>query len=268
MLQSLDKKVLFSGLVLAVALLILASAFKNGKPTCNRFIFNTYAYVAFMTVWVVACSLYLIDYVKTNKSSAANQSNTPESSKTSKSAMLLLSPLNLVILFFFSLYLLYRTMVLPAYKPLQKHIMALLWLTTFSVFLIPLTERIQRTNTDALAQLTTIFFSIIGSATAVAVLLPSLIKSWWIFPLMIGLFGVIIARLIFGIIGLPMSSPEQKGLSYFVIILFTFFVSYDTRVAMQASKICREGQADYILFSTNLFLDFINIFSNLFNVSD
>ena len=111
-----------------------------------------------------------------------------------------------------------------------------------------LTERIQRTNPDALAQLTTTFFSIIGSATAVAVLLPSLIKSWWIFPLMIGLLGVIVARLIFGIIGLPMSSPEQKGLSYFVIILFTFFVSYDTRVAMQASKICRRSGRLHSIF--------------------
>ena len=268
MLQDLDKKVLFSGLVLAFALVIFASAFKAGKPTCNRFIFNTYSYIAFMTVWVIAANLYLIDYAKTNTSTDNSQSNTPESSKRTKSAMFVLSPLNLVILFFVSLYLLYRTMILPVYKPLQKHFMALLWLTTFSIFTIPLTERIQRTNPHGLAQLTTTFLSIIVSASAVAVILPSLIKSWWIFPLMIGLIGVIIARIIFAIIGYSAASSQQRGLSYFTILLFTFFVSYDTKVAIAAAKTCREGAADYISFSTNLFLDFLNIFSNLSSVSD
>ena len=146
--------------------------------------------------------------------------------------------------------------------------MALLWLTTLSIFTIPLTERIQRTNPNGLAQLTTTFLSIIVSASAVAVILPSLIKSWWIFPLMIGLIGVIIARIIFAIIGYSAASSQQRGLSYFTILLFTFFVSYDTKVAFAAAKTCREGAADYISFSTNLFLDFLNIFSNLTSVSD
>ena len=85
---------------------------------------------------------------------------------------------------------------------------------------------------------------------------------------MIGLIGVIIARIIFAIIGYSAASSQQRGLSYFTILLFTFFVSYDTKVAIAAAKTCREGAADYISFSTNLFLDFLNIFSNLSSVSD
>ena len=61
MITNTDKKILFSGLAIAIAFIIMASAFKNGRPTCNRFIFNTYAYVTFMLVWVSASNIYLID---------------------------------------------------------------------------------------------------------------------------------------------------------------------------------------------------------------
>ncbi len=260
MLQNIDKKVLFSGLVIATAFIILASAFKDNRPTCNNFIFNTYAYITFMTVWIVACNLYLIDYVKSNPKS--NKNNKPGST-----LLLVLSPINMIILFVLSLVLLYKLISTQSDQTFRKHSILLLFLSVFSIFTVPLTERIQQKNPQSLAQLTTTFFSIVISASIFAFSFPNMIKTWWIFALLIALIGIIIARITISILGYSKNSQESQSLSTFAAIVFSFFIAYDTKIAAAAAKTCREGYADYIKYATNIFLDFLNLFSNLEDLS-
>ena len=253
MINNIDKKILFSGLIVAIAFVILASAFKNGKPTCNRFIFNTYAYVTFMIVWIAAANLYLLDYIKTQQ----------KSPNKNQSALVVISPLNLILLFIFSLFLLLQLVKTPSTEPVRKHILLVLWLTVFSVFTADTAHSIQNKNPQALAQLITTFISIVVAASSAAVLFPNVIKTWWIFALMIALVGLIIARIIFAVAGYDKTTPQQQTLSLVASVIFSLFIAYDTKTAMIASKICKEGNADYIRYSTDLFLDFVNLFSNL-----
>lgn len=260
MLQNLDKKVLASGLVVAIAFVILASAFKENRPTCNNFIFNTYAYVTFMTVWIIACNLYLIDYIKTNPKSNNNNNN-------NTSLFLVLSPINMILIFIVSIVLLYQVMTTPAEQVVRKHTLLLLFLSVFSIFTVRLTQRIQNQDPQALARLATTFFSIVVAASVFAFSFPNMIKTWWIFALLVALIGIIIARITMAILGYSKSSPESQGLSTFAAFIFTLFIAYDTKVAAAASRTCREGKADYIRYSTDLFLDFLNLFSNLDDLS-
>ena len=260
MLQNLDKKVLASGLVVAIAFVIAASAFKENRPTCNNFIFNTYAYVTFMTVWIIACNLYFIDYVKTNPKSNNNNNN-------NNTLFLVLSPINMILLFIVSIVLLYQVMTTPAEQVVRKHTLLLLFLSVFSIFTVRLTQRIQNQDPQALARLATTFFSIVVAASVFAFSFPNMIKTWWIFALLVALIGIIIARITMAILGYSKSSPENQTLSTFGAFIFTLFIAYDTKVAAAASRTCREGKADYIRYSTDLFLDFLNLFSNLEDLS-
>ena len=253
MINNIDKKILFSGLIVATAFVILASAFKNGKPTCNRFIFNTYAYVTFMIVWIAAANLYLLDYIKTQQ----------KSPNKNQSALVVISPLNLVLLFIFSLFLLYQLIKTPSTEPFRKHILLVLWLTVFSVFTTPTAQSIQSKNPQALAQLITLFFSIVVAASLFAVVFPNIINSWWIFGLLVALIGLIIARIVFAFLGYDKTTPQGEILNMISAVIFSLLISYDTKMAMIASKMCKEGTADYIRYATDLFLDFLNLFSSL-----
>lgn len=254
MITNTDKKILFSGLAIAIAFIIMASAFKNGRPTCNRFIFNTYAYVTFMLVWVAASNIYLIDYIQSEKTKDNQNQN---------QLQIITSPLNQIILFIFSLFLLYQLIKTPSTQPIRKHSLLVLWLTIFSVFTTPLAHSIQNKNPQALAQLTTLFLSIVTAASLFAVVFPNIIQGWWIFGLLISLIGLIIARIVFSISGITRGSPESSKLSMVAAVIFALFIAYDTKSAMVASKYCQEGKADYIRYATNLFLDFVNLFSNV-----
>ena len=57
-----------------------------------------------------------------------------------------------------------------------------------------------------------------------------------------------------------------KGISYFIIILFIFFILYDTKQIMMAFKKCKTMTADYINQSLGVVLDALNIFMSLVNV--
>ena len=254
MINNIDKKILFSGLAIAIAFVILGSAFKNGRPTCNRFIFNTYAYVTFMIVWIAASNLYLLDYIKTQPVKNNGENPTP---------LFVTSPLNLIILFIFSLFLLYQLIKTPSTEPLRKHILLVLWLTVFSVFTTPTAQSIRSKNPQALAQLITLFLSIVVAASLFAVVFPNIIKTWWIFGLLVALIGLIIARIVFAVLGYNKTTPQGEILNMISAVVFSLFISYDTKMAMIASKMCKEGNADYIRYATDLFLDFVNLFSSL-----
>lgn len=257
MINNIDKKILFSGLAIAIAFIILGSAFKNGRPTCNRFIFNTYAYVTFMIVWIAASNLYLLDYIKTQPTK--NGENNGEN----PTPLFITSSLNLFILLIFSLFLLYQLIKTPSSEPFRKHILLVLWLTVFSVFTTPTAQSIRSKNPQALAQLITLFLSIVVAASLFAVVFPNIIKTWWIFGLLVALIGLIIARIVFAVLGYDKTSPQGETLNMISAVIFSLFISYDTKMAVIASKICKEGNADYIRYATDLFLDFVNLFSAL-----
>jgi len=54
------------------------------------------------------------------------------------------------------------------------------------------------------------------------------------------------------------SDNLYRFISYIVIFLFSLFISYDTKEIYDYAKVC-VNSPNYPFFSTNLFLDIINI---------
>jgi FtsH-binding integral membrane protein len=80
-----------------------------------------------------------------------------------------------------------------------------------------------------------------------------------------GLIGLIVARLLL-ILGLLGGAPTQSvssintGLSWFGTALFTVYVAYDTQ---RMKEDARKKKKDYVNSSMGLFLDVINLFTNV-----
>ena len=92
--------------------------------------------------------------------------------------------------------------------------------------------------------------------------------------LMAGLVGLILARLLVGALGTP--AEQKAGNSFMDVIgvaLFAVFTAYDVQLLKQGSKFCRmlnrKGiKPDYPRDSLGLYLDFLNLFANIGDLSN
>jgi FtsH-binding integral membrane protein len=86
--------------------------------------------------------------------------------------------------------------------------------------------------------------------------------------LLIGLIAIIIVQIVgyFLLRGNPNSNYKgwSKYITYFIIILFSLFVSYDTIAIFREAKNCK-NYPNYPKSSVNFFLDILNLFVSLMN---
>ena len=81
-----------------------------------------------------------------------------------------------------------------------------------------------------------------------------------------GLLALIIARFAEIFMNVKHNSKYSKILSYIGIVLFSLFIMYDTKKLIINSQNCENP--DYINESLNLFLDSINLFQNMYHISE
>ena len=82
--------------------------------------------------------------------------------------------------------------------------------------------------------------------------------------LLVGLISIIIIELL-GYFFYSNSSNYidfVKGMSYVVIVLFSLFVSYDTKRIMVLEQMCK-NMPNYPKLSVDFFLDIVNLFSRI-----
>jgi FtsH-binding integral membrane protein len=87
--------------------------------------------------------------------------------------------------------------------------------------------------------------------------------------LLAGLIGLILAQILLLALGTP--EEKKKGiqwLSMFGVALFSLFTAYDIQVLRVNARLCKVGknsrfQPDYPVESLGIYLDFINLFSNM-----
>ena len=227
--------------LLVTIIIIGFSAFNKFKPTCKRFIFNTYAYVTFMILMIFITHEVILN----TKELYINLQSTAIS----------------VICFIIALVVLVFLLSISPTRVILKHSLLIIWLLVFGCLTFPITEKAMAMDKDVLNQIIIIFITIVVTASGIVFLKPNIIHTSYIFPLILGLVTLIISQ-IFAVI-----FSHSKKLNMFItitsIILFTIFISYDTKVAYTASTKCVEGTANYINYALSLFLDFINLFSAL-----
>ena len=227
--------------------IVIVAIYKNsfsGKPlrfTCKNFLLNAYLYI-FLSFILVALMVNMYDRYKI-----------PSIFDIYKNKGLVA-----LAVFFISIGLLLAVMSWSSKQLMQKHLLWVLWIALMAYTLYPLFQISSKIYDRAKL----ITFAIMACLTMFTFMYPGMVSLSWGTSLMVFLFGLIITHLV-GLV-YPYTSRTHYFLSYFSILLFSFFMLYDTKVLMAKAKKC--VQADYINDSLGVFLDGMNIFTSVFSL--
>jgi len=221
------------------------TAFKGGRWTCNRFILNTYLYVLLALV-IVAVETLFFEWKTKGKPMHPGL----------WSLLILLSSFGFLFAIFWT-------------KPEHVGLMHLFWLG----FLLTLGLSFYYNYLEMkgrhiiISTLLTVMFIVVG-LSLVAFWKPELISLTWGPVLLVLLSAGIILRLVLMFTNTGTDpSPLSMALSYGFILLFSFYVLYDTKVIQVMAKRCKEGHANYILSSMGVFLDILNLIQDVSRVN-
>ncbi len=232
--------------IFLLCFLIFHYSFQNGQPTCNRFIMNTYLYIA-LGLSILGTVCYLFDFYKINIGLGTS---------------IFVFILTIVLIIYIHYVSTYKNIVL-------NHILWLLLIVLFGLMLSPLTSSEQYKpyifRTIQIVMLIFFFMSLI------VYLFPQFFLSTYS-TMMMGLFVALLVVIVIEIIKIIYKgytnnwemTNVDKGISYFVIVLFSLFVSYDTTTLKIRSKNCKESSIflypNYPVQSLDIILDLLNLF--------
>jgi len=151
---------------------------------------------------------------------------------------------------------------------ITKHILFILLLVLFGVTLYPL-YILNKDRFNHVGLTTIAIFLVLSTITA---LKPELISDSWSMYLFIAVIALFIARLV-EIFVIERGndgklSNYSRMVSYGAICIFSLFIMYDTKQVLVNASGCKVSPfgPDYINESINLFLDSMNLFTNLYRV--
>ena len=268
MSQSFTKIYLYSGIIAFIIILYLISkfSFKNGNPTCDNYVFNVYLYLA-MSITLIGLFAYVINSL-ISKNDKEKHELMPMNYVHQKLGWY--SLIGIILSFVFIIMMAFT----PSFSKgghVYNHIIWILFIASISVMIYPYfkSEELANVVDDALisTSLVFIFMSIIVYSN------PSFFRGTYnyVMPgLLVGLIAIIIVSLfnIFFTKDLEVFRKTSLYISYFVILLFSLFVSYDTSKMFEMAKICvnypnyPKNSVDFFLDLLNLFVSFVNIYNN------
>ena len=230
-------------LFIIVILAIIKNSFssKTMRFTCNNFLLNAYLYI-FLSFLLIAFSIDMYQYLKV-----------PSLVDLFKGRFY-----RFVMAVFFSVLLLIVVMSWPSKHVVGKHAAWITWIATMGYFVYPLKQK----NPRVFEQAKVLTFAIMAALTGAAFTWPSKISLNWGSTLFVLLLGLIIVHLV-GFF-YPYTSTMHYLIIYAGLLLFSFFMLYDTKLLIVKAKEC--VKADYINDSLGVFLDGMNIFVRIFSV--
>ena len=236
------------------------SSFVNGKPHCNNFVTNVYLYLA-CAIALSACFVHMYNILLNNPS----KRNVLISEYQ---AFLQIYPYiwYAVIISLISVFILSLQNVFSKDGVILNHTTWIIFLASISITLYPIFKSKELHNIVQKALLTTLIIFLIMSG--VVYLYPSFFENTYkkaITALLIALVAIIITELFLIITGIY-DKGTYNMISYFVIGLFSLYISYDTSRIFEYAQKCIDSP-NYPKVSTRLFLDVMNIFVRLVGVS-
>ena len=227
---------IFIGVLIFVAIVftLMNTAIKDRKFVCNKYILNTYLYVILSFI-IIGLHVLILE---------ANK-------------VVFVPKLGLFLLIFLLLLVLIGIMYyIPAENLILKHLVWFVFMILLATIFYPVYLMTSGQNIIPSAILTTLVLFILLSV--VAYVNPNII-SFKAGPILLALlFIVIILELSMLFFARGNVSWLWRGTSYFVILLFSAYIIYDTKRLQHNAKLC--VRADYITESLHLFLDIYNIF--------
>lgn len=170
-----------------------------------------------------------------------------------------------ILLSLSSIALLLGLLFMPPTLFLTKHILYIFQIILMGVLIYPLYVN----NIDLFKQVGLSTLILVSTLSLVIYLFPNIMKDSIYTYLFIGLIGLTIARLVEVFMvykNKKIDSNYNRILSYISVFLFSLFIMYDTKRLFIGAQNCTNP--DYINNSLNLFLDSVNIFTNMYNISD
>lgn len=230
-------KHIFSLLIfLILSLLTCNSAFKDNFPTCESYVANTYLYMA-----LGICIIGYTTFVMSNY-------------------QLQINFWNILCIFVLSLLLIIFMHMIPSKNFISMHFIWLLLLLCLGAILYP---SIVSSNNYIIGNALLITILIFFVMTCVAYLgYDKMVgyKETFGIVLFVALLTIILLELFYIIIGYP--ENMRRNISYFVILLFSVFIIYDTIMLKERSRLCSKkiNPANYPKESVHFVLDLLNIF--------
>ena len=244
---------------------IIQYAFKNGHPTCDHYVVNVYLYLG-MSICLIGLFAYILNTLLwptiKDRSSPMTIANIYQ-----KLGWYYL--ISIIVTFILIIILSYRNLY-SLNGHIMNHLLWICFLLCISIMLYPL---FKDQKTYMYVDKAFLSASIIFICMSIVVYMyPSFFEKTYYF-MMIGLFIGLVAAIIIEIIyifflkqnenlNLENNYGWRKYLTYFIIILFALFVSYDTITVFREAKAC-VNYPNYPKSSLNFFLDILNLFSRL-----
>lgn len=231
---------LLSILILGIA--IFKSAYRNNQLTCKKYVLNTYLYII-LSLLIVSTTVLVMDNCGLDKYISFQ------------------SGIVFFILLFLTIGMLLLTMFLSPQQTILKHISWLIFIILIGITMFPIYKLGKMTSVLTSTLFTTL--SIVILLTSIAFYKPEWISLSWQPILLILLIAGILLK-----VGLMIFTKNAQSynkwsiiLSYGFVILFSFLLLYDTKKLQVNAKNCKIP--NYINESIGIFLDIINLFSNL-----
>ena len=259
-----QKQALYFLIILFIFLFYFISnfSFKNGHPTCDNYVFNVYLYLG-MSICLIGLFAYMLNGLIWSNN---NDKNKPMNIQE------IISKLGGY--YWFSLLFSFILVIILSYRALYSknghilnHVLWILFIMTISIMLYPIFKDEKTYEYVDNAFLSTSIIFILMSA--VVYIYPSFFRktyNFMIVGLMIGLIAIILIEIIsfFFISKSENYKNWRKYMTYFIILLFSLFVSYDTITVFNQAKYC-VNYPNYPKSSLNFFLDILNLFTSLIN---
>ena len=225
--------------VLSLSLFIITylSAFKNGKPTCDRYLVNNFLYLLTI-ICVYVTSITTLD---------------EKNIEVKSSISLMLGLLSLALIFAYT----------STKNTLLKHIIWLVIILSLSYISKRFYDKYDKKQ---IKKVIVKLMVILLICVIIALSFPQLIKP----KLEIALLFAAVILIIMRVIDFFFLDREYGNLiSTLIIFVFSGFMVYDTGRVMKLKKLCSESiPADYLMNTSNLFLDILSIFENLLFIED
>lgn len=226
---------------LLIIYLIKSYAFNKGYPTCENYVTNTYLYLALSICYIYLNILYFKDY---------------------KQYTLLAFVLGIFLL-------IYMNMIFPKTKEgiFTNHFIWFAFLTCLSFMIIP---AINVSSEETIKFALAVTFGIFLFMSVIVYIFPKFFEKTfgYMYPaLFLSLLMIILVELYFIFIAHDYPESVYRYISYFVIVLFSLYVSYDTKLMFIESKLCRK-YANYPKSSLKFILDVVNIFVRTLSISN
>ena len=228
----------FHYLSVILALAIYLSAFKNGKPTCKRFLLNSFIYLLFLF------SVYFSS-LKIQKENDLYIGG---------GFMIGLLSIFVIIGLFYLIYVVKSQSI--------KHLILCLIIFILALTARKFYEKYDREYIEEILKKCMIITVICGM---MGIMFGKYLKPE-LEIILLFTFGV---SFIFMIIdALFLESKYKDMLNYLFIFIFAGFIMFDTNRTILLSRICKEGNANYIHNMTNMFFNIINLFNTLADLGD